>query len=335
MSTLNSPAGFELPPVPPELGIVLVQPERDDIARLEHELSVVADVLGVAEKPLLLPERGFSQTPLTRKQRLSLTALFDPIYSHRFMGMQDSVQSIPIHESGERMVDLAQAFDNAGVEATFTDEPISEYCGELAGKPKVFFVRETVAQQHVRVAKALGEIGVRLHIEDAFRPMGVQEGLFQKVIEMTIAAHPDFDAAAIIAQARSKVAVAPCFAGHKGGAATDISLINMSDGVRLDPGNEYLEMDAMVIMDFPYITFEQFRARQLFALSMGMVGLMAYPGEDWHVSSGDIGAALASEDPIAYPVKYGPIRDFDPRAGDIDPYNPADYYKQFAFSIKR
>jgi D-alanyl-D-alanine dipeptidase len=228
-----------------------------------------------------------------------------------------------------------QAFNDVGVEATFTDEPISEYCGELAGKPKVFFVRETVAQQHVDVAQALGEIGVRLHIEDAFRPMGVQEGLFQKVIEMAIAAHPEFDAAAIIAQARSKVAVAPCFAGHKGGAATDISLINIHNGVRLDPGNEYLDMDAMVIMDFPYITFEQFRARQLFALSMGMVGLMAYPGEDWHVSSGDIGAALASDDPSSYPVKYGPIRGFDPVTGDVEPYDPGDYYKQFEFSILR
>jgi D-alanyl-D-alanine dipeptidase len=324
---------YTLPETPPELGITFTEPTKAETEQFENELAIIADNLGVSAPTLALPERGFIGRRLTSEQHAFLTNLLDPIYSRIFTDMQDKVRYLPIHESGERMIALKKVFDGGGVPASFSERPITPYGGIMSGKPRIYFTRETAATTQLRAAEALGKIGVRLHFEDAFRPLGVQEGLFQHGIELAQAAHPNYDIDAIIAKARSKVAVTPHFAGHKGGAATDLSLINQETGTRLDTGHEYLDHGACVILDFPYLTFPQFRARQLFAQSMKMAGMDIYPGEDWHASLGDVGAAMASGTPSEYPVKYGPIKGFDPVTGDIDPYDPSEYYERFNFIV--
>ncbi len=326
-------AALVQPPIPAELGLEFVRPEPDQIKALEYEIGCVATELGKSAPELLLPEQGLLSSPLDSRQMAYLDKMLDPVYGNFFTAMQDGVRGLKIHETNEKMASVYVAFNEAGVQASFSELPINEYGGIYAGQPKIFYARETVVRMHVDAARALGSIGINLQFEDAFRPQSVQEGLFQMAINLAALACPKLSPEEIITQARSKVAVTPFFAGHKGGAATDLSLIERKTGQRLDNGHEYLHLGSCVVLDFPYLTYEQLRARKLFEVTMKLAGMDVYPGEDWHTSFGDIGAAMASGDPSSYIVQYGPIKDFDRTTGEVEPLEVELYHQQFPFEV--
>lgn len=298
---------------------------QDFIARTQSEVDTMATVMGAEPVKVRVPSDGFLDRPLTLEDRRRLDEILTPTMAADLVAEQDRIVQIPIVESGERMVSLERTFASKGLTAFFSSLPFHAACGEWGGKPRVFWTREQVAQKLIRAARGLGAIGLAINFEDGFRPEGVQEGLFRRrIADLILPQHPEWRWEQILAEARSKTAINPILAGHKGGASIDATLATQ-DGEPLPLGHAYPEGGALVALDSPYVTPEQWRSRQLFRAAMTMAGLVVYPGEDWHASYGDNLAAHGE----GYVAQYGPLRDFDQQTGEIRPYDPADYHRPF------
>ncbi len=318
-----------------ELGVRFVSPDQERIRTLQAKLATAANFLGVKPPTLTVPDHGFLDKPLTQRQRDIVAQEFDGPFGQYFTSLQDGVRDTVIVESGERMVSLQEALAEKDVTATFSDIPITAAASEgWAGKPRVYWAREEIAKRFVRLAQAYNAIGLAVHVEDGFRPEGVQEGLFQSVMNIFRASHnkagENVDEETLRAEARSMVAISPWLAGHKSGAAIDYTL-RTTDGTELDLGHKYLSLGAFVALDCPYVTQEQWETRQLFRQVAEMAGFLVYPGEDWHVSEGDVLASITAKEHTTYPTTYGPIKGFNQETGEIIPYDPSEYYTNFSY----
>jgi D-alanyl-D-alanine dipeptidase len=310
-----------------EMNLKFVKPTGPKKSRLLTELDKVASGLGVTTPSFTFPE-AVLKDPLTVEQKKKIDAVTGPIFAAHYVRMQDELVDVSIQESGEPMTDLRKLFDKAQVPTVFSDAPFHPACGEWAGKPRVFWLREGVAENYLRAGEALREIGVGIKFEDAFRPEGVQEGLFRRRIVMLQEANPNWAMDQIVDAAKSFTGVSPWLSGHKWGASADTTLVDLKTGQSLDLGHPYPQGDTFVALDCPLVTWDQFRTRALFAISARMVGKLPYPGEDWHASEGDVIAAMGQKGPNLK-TQYGPLKGFEP-SGKVLPYDPSEYYQVFA-----
>lgn len=313
------------------------KPDPGFLPGVQALVDKMASVVGVQSQKLDIPQSGFLVSPLTQDQSKAVNDQIGPLYAKRSVDFQKNMMDIPIRESGEKMVDLRKVFtDPEDIKVSFSDKPFHPASlNEWAGKPRVFWVREDVSERIKLAAKALNEVGLMMYFEDGFRPVGVQEGLLKRrITEFVLTDHPDWDPVQdfdkIMTEAQSKTAVMPRIAGHKGGAAVDVTLHTINGEV-LPLGNEYPQGDALVNMDCPYVTKEEWQTRMIFKTVMEMVGMTVYPGEDWHASYGDnlAGANSDGSPKEGYIAKYGPIKKFDPETGAIEPYENNDYNLPF------
>lgn len=313
-----------------DLSLVFIEPSSQQVESLEQKLRIAANFLGAAAPAIAVPERGLLTKPLTAEQLAVIGDQLDSEYGSHFTAMQDAVRRVTIHESGERMVNIREVFAREDVVATFSDIPINPTVKEWGGKPRIYWAREDVVAKVVKAARAYREIEISLHFEDGFRPEGVQEQLFQMVLDSIRRDNPNIEEKTLLNKARSMIAISPWIAGHKCGAAIDYTLRN-SNGTELDLWHKYLQLGAKVALDFPFLTWEQYETRQLFAQVSAMAGLHVYQGEDWHVSANDAIAGLNAADVASYMTKYGPIRGFDKKTGEIIPHDPRSYYVNFDY----
>ena len=252
------------------------------------------------------------------------------------LGIQDNLRGVEIVDNLERLTYLPDLFARNNTFATFSELPFHEACGDWAGKQREWWVRDSVATRLVVFGKLLESAGLSLHFEDAFRPVGVQEGLFRRRYGWTQDAHPDWTHEQKISETKSKTAVTPRLASHKAGAAIDATLRDIQTGEPVNIGHEYPAGGALVFPKTPFLTHEQWRNRQIFQVAAGLAGLTLYVGEDWHVSHGD---NLASLDPHGnvrsdYVAKYGAIREFDRESGEIlDVYSPRELDTEFSIKL--
>lgn len=265
---------------------------------------------------------GLSRRFLTKKlddaNRELINDQATPFVAEEAALFQDEVSRVEVNESGERMVDLQIIAQNLDLPWSFSTTPYHPACGEWAGKPRLFWVREQVGQVLVSMTAALSSVNFGLHFEDAFRPLGVQEGLFARRYTMTEKEHPTWSEAQILLETKSKTAYTPRFAAHKGGAAVDIRLYDSTAGKLVDIGHDYPDGGAIVAMDSPYVTQTQWENRYLLNSVGLMHGFAAYPFEDWHFSMLDTTAAACNKKDGKLPVaKYGPIKQFDLESGEI------------------
>lgn len=228
------------------------------------------------------------------------------------LSVQAEVARVPIEEDGERMVHLPTMFEAAGVRATYSHLPFHQACGAWAGKQREFSVRESFAHRLQLFGLLLNALELALHVEDAFRPVGVQEGLFARRMAWIREQHPDWTSAQMLDEARSKTAATPRLASHKAGAALDGRAADMHTGRPLDIGHDYPDGGAIVFPASPFVTADQWANRQLFQVAAGLSDLTLYVGEDWHVSYGDNLAALDASARVRpdYVARYGPIKGF-------------------------
>lgn len=277
-------------------------------------------VLSQLDKPatILRPSTVLSK-PLTPPQIATVNNTETHAIAQYCIEIQEQLAKVPIRESYEPLVSLPELFAKTEVPVSFSGSPFHPACGRWAGKPRELWAREAFAERLVLMGRLIGPVGLQLYIEDAFRPNGVQEGLFKRRYALTKDEHPAWSEAQLVAESRSKTAVTPRLASHKGGAAIDARLQDIQTGRILDFGHEYPDGGALVFPASPYVTFEQWRNRQIFRLAAELSGLTLYVGEDWHISYGDNLAALDEHGTVRpdYVAMYGPIKDFDRTTGQI------------------
>lgn len=250
--------------------------------------------------------------------------------------MQERLQPVPIDESFEAMVDLKKVFHENRIPVQFSDIPFHPACGDWAGKDRVFWVREHFANRIVMMSRLLIGRDLGIRFEDAFRPLGVQEGLFQRRINWTHDDHPDWPTEKIIEEARSKTAVTPRLASHKGGAAVDLRLYRTGNNELLDIGHNYPDGGALVYLESPFVTQEQWMNRNILRVASYLSDIAMYVGEDWHISHGDNLASLGQDliPRTGYIAKYGPIKQFDTKTGKIiDVYDISELDDVFDFKL--
>lgn len=317
------------------VGLRFVEPDLKATVALNQQINVLSSILGKETFMHEAPTKGFLDKPLNQEQAKQIESRLGEEYANDAVMLQNKLdKSVKIVEKGERMVSLPLLFKDYGVRLSLSVLPFNEACGNWAGKERVFWARETVANKILFAGQALQTIGIMLHLEDGFRPLGVQEGLFFRRVKLTLQNHPEWvnDWNKIWAEARSKTAITPHMAGHKSGAALDITLQKL-DGSTLPLGNKYPEGGPKVAVKFPFVTQEEWSTRQLFTATMEMAGLRIYPYENWHASYGDLSAGIKafsnSEVTSNYSTAYGPIKGFDFETGKIEPYSPEEYFKPF------
>lgn len=235
------------------------------------------------------------------------------------INIQSQLANVPIQESYERMLHLPTVFRELNIQATFSKTLIPQGFGAWSGKPQEFWTRESFTRRLVLLGSLLNTVGIQLHIEEAFRPGDVQEYMFNRRLLRTRLEHPNWDHDQIIAESKSKTASSPRLASHKAGAAVDVLLRSSVTGKLLDFGHKYPDGGVLVFPKTPYITQTQWQNRQLLQVAAGLCDLTLYVGEDWHLSYGDNLASLNADNLVAkdYIAKYGPVKEFDHRSGEI------------------
>jgi D-alanyl-D-alanine dipeptidase len=250
--------------------------------------------------------------------------------------VQGHLSAVPINENFDKMVFLPTYLNEVGVNASYSNTAFHDSCGIYAGKPREFWARAKFAQRIAIMGLLLDSIELSLHVEDAFRPVGVQEGLFARRVRWTELDHPKWTREQIIIEAKSKTAVSPRLASHKAGAAIDTLLTTKVTKEPIDFGHAYPDGGALVFPKSIFLTKDQWMNRQLFQISAQLSGLTLYVGEDWHVSFGDNLAALDLKGNVdmAYIAQYGPVKEFSKITGEIiNVYNGDEYDKTFDYLV--
>lgn len=302
-----------------QLELAMGEAPAGEYAELYELLETVARSLGAGAVFPPSPEVLLARE-LAREQRESLDRYYLPLYSKALEDDEAPRERMIYQECQEPMVNLQAMAEQLGVKIFWSSRPFAAACGEYAGKPRIYWARQTVARLFMNAVRGFNAIGLAPYVEDGYRPPAVQAGLFRARVQAVRQGYPFLSDEEVLREARAKTACAPYHAAHMGGAAIDFTLRDF-EGQPLDLGNPYPTGGAATVLCFPYVTWQQFRTRQLFACISTMAGLAPYPGEDWHVSYGDSLAALNHGESV---VRFGPLRDFDRSSGAVIPYEYAD-----------
>lgn len=311
--------------------IHFVEPGSEFIEQVRFMVRTIADRIGHEPPEITPPPKGFLASKLTADQRRMLNTILWPLLALENAVHQNQLrQSVLIEECGEKMGWLKLIARKRQARVLWSDSRFHEACAGWAGRKRVFSLRQDVAHKAAAVFRALNEVGLVARVEDCWRHYLVQRGLLVRRI-ISIARGQDtadagdsdqWDWNRIKTVAMSLTAPAPGLAGHQAGAAIDLRLCDLEHGELLDLGNMYAEGGAQSSLDFPYLTPEQWRTRQLFIATMRMGGFKLLRTEDWHASHGDRGMSLEGHI-LMHRAHYGPIELFDARTGAIRPYDPA------------
>ncbi len=288
-----------------------------EVGRVRREVEIMLAKLGVSEFELKPPMKGFLVHDLTLKQRAALNEALGLPYAQRNLAERENILKQPIHENRERVVHLPTYFARRNIKASFSTRPFHEACEQYAGTERIPYMRTSVAEQFADAFDALAELNMSPIIEDSWRPMEVQRGLYRRRVAGIAKNNKLWTPPEIAEVASSFTANMPGLAGHQAASALDWGI--MEGKTRLDVGNTYPEGKPVSSLDFPYVTYSQWRARKIFETLMLALGFKLLKTENWHASRGDRGMSLGTQVP-APKIIYGPIKNFDRTTGKVEPY---------------
>ncbi|MEV6866111.1 M15 family metallopeptidase [Streptosporangium subroseum] len=200
------------------------------------------------------------------------------------------VSSIPVEESGERLIDVRGRLR--------TDDRLADPEGAFAHLREGLLGRLEGAQTQLPP-------GYRLLVVEGYRPLATQRQIFEKYSAELRATFPEMSPAEIrVAASRyvSPVEVAP----HTAGAAVDLTLCT-EDGAELDMGTPLNatpeQSEGACYTDAPGLSPEARHHRKLLGVALESAGLVNYPTEWWHWSYGDRYWAMTTG---AASALYGP-----------------------------
>jgi zinc D-Ala-D-Ala dipeptidase len=157
----------------------------------------------------------------------------------------------------------------------------------------IMMLRRSVSFALIQAVNTLPEqLGV-VFIE-GYRPYQVQQALFDEEVNKIITSELGISKRNAIVEASAYVANPKKFAPHITGAAVDVALVEIRNGVNLcDVGNNTFAHDVRANVNFLGLTQEQRKNRELLSETMIRAGFTQYPFEFWHFSLGDRLDALA------------------------------------------
>ncbi len=213
----------------------------------------------------------------------------------------------PVEECGENLTMLPPLAQAQGV-------PLDFPAGKKRGLfERTFALRESLVSPLFRVAEAARRRGWLLRVEDAYRPLAVQEqGATSDFVLSTVLAQVHWeldgawpDAALLHRRLACWTAIVPKFANHTSGSALDVTVLDAGTGQEVDRGGIYPEFSLRTPMDSPFITDEVRRNRAITNELFATEGFLPYPYEFWHYSWGDADAEMAAGS--GRPGRYGPV----------------------------
>ncbi|MEV8635029.1 M15 family metallopeptidase [Streptosporangium sp. NPDC051023] len=200
------------------------------------------------------------------------------------------VAAIPVAESGEQLVDVRGRLR--------VDGRMADPEGAFAHLRQGLVARLEEAQERL-------PSGYRLLVVEGYRPLAMQQQIFDEYSAELKAIFPEMSPEEIFAAASryvSPVEVAP----HTAGAAVDLTLCT-EDGVELDMGTPLNatpeQSGGACYTAAPDISAQARRNRELLGVALDSAGLVNYPTEWWHWSYGDRYWAMTTGAPSAL---YGP-----------------------------
>lgn len=194
-------------------------------------------------------------------------------------------KTVPIQECGEPLVELNSLHSRVVVDAQYQQQGI-------AGASSRQYLRRGAADRLVSAANRLPD-GYKLVIFDAYRPLAVQQALFDSfkgVVEKEMPGHSPEE----ILEATQKYVSLPSSdltrpSPHATGGAIDLSILG-PDGMLLDMGTTFDSFEAQA--GTAYFADRRkdellHRNRQLLYTVMVDAGFTNYPEEWWHFDYGN------------------------------------------------
>ncbi|GAL22499.1 D-alanyl-D-alanine dipeptidase [Vibrio maritimus] len=197
----------------------------------------------------------------------------------------ETLERIAIDECGERLVPLSLSDDIVSYPAY--------YKMGIKYAVQECFVRESVFDKLLVVARSLPD-GIRLVVLDGWRPIHVQEYLYETLINQLKRApiHAEKSLSELSLIARTLVSPpstnANCPSPHQTGGSVDVTLCD-SDGRLLDMGTQFDENSlrswSSALEDSPET--DQAQNRRLLYNAMIEAGFTNLPSEWWHYDYGN------------------------------------------------
>lgn len=222
----------------------------------------------------------------------------------------DLVQQIaawPVEECGEPFADLQLLAMQQGVPLLFSESLIGP------GLSRIFWIRQSLAADVLKIAEAVNQRGWILKIEDCYRTLAMQrtlgsraaifDAVLRKCLWETGGKMPDPEL--LFRRCSVLVAIVPKVGTHMSASAIDISVYRCSDGVEVWRGNPYLEMSERTPMRSPFVEPEFTQNRLTITSILEEHGFMHFPYEFWHYNKGDALWHILTGTPG--PAKYGPV----------------------------
>lgn len=206
-------------------------------------------------------------------------------------------RSVPIEECKEPLVPISCCPERILV------RPQYHYQGLSHALPEIY-LREGAFERLLEASKALPE-GHRFVVLDGWRPLPLQQALFDRYRDELARAHPDLDEEELTGLTRRFVAEPrsdPSFPSpHSTGGSVDLTVAD--DGGRILPmGSEFDETsDRSETLHFegrieglPEAELRALENRRLLYHAMVSAGFTNYPDEWWHFDYGNQNWALMS-----------------------------------------
>ncbi len=225
-----------------------------------------------------------------------------------FHTLSGSLRGIRIQENHEKLVSLSEAARQHRIVLA------PQYFRRgIAGAIPESYVREHVAKMLVEASQAL-PAGLSLVIWDAWRPLAVQQSLFDDFKKIVAQENPHLDEAGLVEKTSIYVAIPSDHpdrpSNHYTGGAVDLSIIK-NDGSYLDMGTDFDDFSPKASTAFyeelmqhgsllPGEEVILHNRRLLYSVMLG-AGFVNYPEEWWHFDYGDrIWASMSGSGTAVY-----------------------------------